>query len=538
MAVAFRASGNLPNRVGDIMKKSEQNRVKSAPRSRRAFLGSLIAGIGASRVLPTLYASGGSPEPQAPAPPTNVRLVSGSAPVSGAVLTQSDLMYLGSFKVPSGEGLSQALYYSVGAFSIRRGLDGRGPLTFLMSGPNQGVSGWEQFAMLREFTYPGESLSAPPVATTVQDWADIWNGKGTGIADTLNRPQDGYPILWGLYYDQSTNLLWWTYQTPYNSVWNPSIGCTLLNPDGTAKGFGPWRTSTHSGKTGGFITPIPSGFQQYVGGKTHVLGAAPHVQNSVTAFGGELQAVSLPPKETTPDVVSNSNASIVTQALLDYDINNPQPRNVSGLILCTWNCGLRNPPAGCSGNYDSTKGGAMSPAAPYFSGANPGSSLLLDWMDTCSWIDTGSKRGIVQFGQLIDTIPGHVYEDGGGVCHSWYGPGTCVHGQVDATHPATGPGAGTLASTVWIWDPNDLVAVAKGSASPHSPLPRSTCLVTQLANAGSIGAGINGTGGKYRWGQSHYDPVTGKLFVSEKMVDAYGCCTFVPRIHVFQVAQS
>jgi len=39
------------------MKKTfKQNRVNSPLRSRRSFLGSLIAGIGISRVLPTLYA--------------------------------------------------------------------------------------------------------------------------------------------------------------------------------------------------------------------------------------------------------------------------------------------------------------------------------------------------------------------------------------------------------------------------------------------------------------------------------------------------
>jgi len=454
-------------------------------------------------------------------------------PTAPGLLTKDDIAYLGSFKVPAGEGIGQTLYFSAGNFALRRGANGNGALTFLMSGPRQTVSGWEQFAMLREFTYPGESISSPPVASTVQDYNDIWAGKSAGKA-VLKSPTDGNPILWGLYYDQATNLLWWTYQTPYNIDHNPSIGCTALNADGSVAGvYGPWRTSTHSGKTGGFIVPIPAAYRQHFGGRTHVLGAPPHVQNSVTGFGGQVHGFALPAKETPPDSI-NGGTSIITQALLDYDINNPQPRDVSGLRLCQWNC-TTNPVAGCSGPYDSSKGGSLSMPAPYFSGANPGGGYLLDWMDTCAWIDTGTKRGIVQFGQLVDTIPGHNYEDGGGVCHNWYGPGTCSHGQVDVSHSATGPGAGTLASKVWIWDPNDLIPVSDGLASPHSPLPRTTCLVTELSGAGSIGAGINGTGGKYRWGQAQYDAVSGKLFVSEANHDGYGCCTFVPRIHVFQI---
>jgi hypothetical protein len=459
----------------------------------------------------------------------------GTEPTRSGLLSSADFRYLGSFKVPAGE-IGQTLYYSQGCFALRRGLDGGGPLTFLMSGPRQSVSGWTTAPMVREFDYPGESLSQPPVASTVRDWQDIWGGKQSGRA-VLRTPTDGAPMLWGLWYDQTTNLLWWTYQTPYNMDHNPSLGCAALNGDGSTAAYGPWRTAVHSGKTGGFLLPIPPSFRAYVGGRTHVVGSAPHVQNGVTGFGAQLHAISLPDKTTLPDATFDERAAITVQTLLDYDIRHPQPRDVSGLRLCQWNC-TTHPQSDCQGIYDSAKGGTLTTPAPFFSGSNPGGSYLLDWMDTCCWIDTGSRRGIIQFGQLVDTIPGHVYEDGGGICHNWYGPGTCAHGQVDASHPATGPGAGSLASTVWIWDPDDLVAVAMGHAAPYTALPRTTCLVTELAGAGSIGAGISGTGGKYRWGQSHYDPVTGKLFVSEPNHDKYGCCTFVPRMHVFQVAQA
>jgi hypothetical protein len=421
------------------------------------------------------------------------------------VLTASDLTYLGSFKVPVGEGPSQTLYYSAGYFALRRGRDGSGPLTFLMTGPRQTVSGWDKFPRLREFSYPGEDLTTPPAASVVRDYADIY-----GSRMVIATPTDGGPITYGLWYDQVANVLWWTYQTAYNLDHNASLGATQFNADGTVTVYGPWRTSAHSGKTGGFIVPIPQAFRAYVGGKTHVVGAPPHVQNSACGFGGQLHALSLPALTAPPDTAGQM--SITTQALLDFDITHPQPRDVSGMLPC-----------------------GMTAPQPYFSGAMPGLSALLDWMDTAAWIDTETLRGIVQFGQLVDAIQGHVYEDGGVRSHSWYGGGTCPHGQIDHNHPSTGPGAGTLASMCWIWDPNDLIAVAQGTRTPHDITPTTTCRINALPQAAPIGPGLNGSGGRYRWGQAHYDPITKKLFVSEFNRDQYGCCTFVPRIHVFKV---
>jgi hypothetical protein len=444
---------------------------------------------------------------------------------TGTVLTQNDITYLGSFKVPAGEGLAQPFVSSWGNLTYRYVGN---QLRFMMSGPSQQISGWTQWPMITEMAYPGESLTAPPNAVVTSQWSDIWNGKANG-GMAVTASDSGHGILYGIYFEPTTNLLWWSYSTVYEGVsHNPSIGCTLLNGDGTATGFGPWRTTIHSGMACGYILPIPTSFLPYTNGKTLIIGNPPHAANGTAPFGASMQMWTPISRNAPPDPLNSAQASIATTSLLSFDIHNPQAR-VASFKMCNWNCALPGAPAGCNGIYDTSKGGILSDPAPVFGG---GGANLLDWMDTCAWIDTGSKRGIIQFGQMVDTVAGHAYEDGGSVCHNWYGPGTCVHGQVAHAWAATGPGAGSIASQVWIWDPNDLVPIARGQATPYSPKPASTFRVGALSSSLGVETGL------YRWGQSVYDPVSGKLFISEKNVDKYGCCTYVPRIHVFRIAQS
>lgn len=464
----------------------------------------------------------------------------GAPPLPAGILQGTDFTYIGSFKLP---GNGDVLYRSSGTFAIRRGTDGSGPLTFIISGQAHEVSGWQAFPLYREVSYPGEDLSSPPTASIVKDY--------TGVSDYLTHallvPSDDCgvanvngPLTWGLHYDQTTNLLWASYQTCYNDSQNPILITQTLNSDGTITAYGPWASTAASGKTGGFIQPIPAAAQASVGGHTIFVGSPPHVQNDVTGFGGQVWIGDLVPKTTTPDTPGSGTHAISLTPVLDYDITDPQPRNVSALKLTNWNCTANPSDPACGGNpYSSGLGGTIMDAAPFFGGSFPGGSYLLDWQSTGEWIVTPSKRGFCQFGVLADTIPGHVYESGDGTCHLWYGPGTDFYGQIDATHPATGPGAGTLAFVYWIWDPNDLVNVYNGGSTPTTPLPTETGLWTALPGASGLPGGYDGTGydGKYIFGQTQYDAVSGKLFVSLKNIDT-AFSGPIPRIFVFQVNQS
>jgi hypothetical protein len=278
------------------------------------------------------------------------------------------------------------------------------------------------------------------------------------------------------------------------------------------------------------------------------------VQNSVTGHGAELWVTDFPDKTTTPDTTTATHAMTVT-ALLDFNINHHQPRPGANYKLSNWNC--TNDPsniacgAQCPGeggaagsdpacNYSSGLGGTLSDAAPYYGGVASGDDNLLEWMSTASWIDTGNKRGIVQFGVLIDTVPGHTYGSVDQIDHLWYGPNPDFYGQFDPTYAGTGPATETLSLSYQIWDPNDLVAVYNGSVTPYSPTPASTGLMADLPNAagGGFPAGVNGSGydQRYVFGQSQYDATTGKLFISLKNVNNVGGSPF-PRIYVFQVNQ-
>ena len=84
------------------MKKNRKNSVRAASAartgvSRRRFLGSVVAGVGASSLLQSQFGIASS-VPETPTPPTpqNVRIVTGKP-----VLTASDFQYAGLFTLPA-----------------------------------------------------------------------------------------------------------------------------------------------------------------------------------------------------------------------------------------------------------------------------------------------------------------------------------------------------------------------------------------------------------------------------------------------------
>ena len=117
-----------------------------------------------------------------------------------------------------------------------------------------------------------------------------------------------------------------------------------------------------------------------------------------------------------------------------------------------------------------------------FGGQDPASGEN-DTMKSGVWIDLPDKHGLVYFGQLVTTPDGYTApNDPDGFVHMWYGDpaskGTayqhCCHGQDDPWWYATGPGAHFRVPMGWIYNPNDLVATAKGQADLWSRTPVST----------------------------------------------------------------
>jgi hypothetical protein len=142
----------------------------------------------------------------------------------------------------------------------------------------------------------------------------------------------------------------------------------------------------------------------------------------------------------------------------------------------------------------------------------------------------------------VDTIGGHDYQHGMTIAHNWYGTNTkpanpgdpgnsCPHGQIATSSLATGPGAGSLAGQAWIYNPDDLIAVALGNANTYDPNPASTFRISSIPNCTISEESAM----CYKFNGCYFDAATNKLFLAESQADHEGCCAFMPRVHVFQV---
>src|SRR5215831_14006285 len=457
------------------------------------------------------------PDPPEPIPPE---------PPSGetTLLTPGDLEYLGSY-VPDAvnEGLANWGNYSWGVPAFRW-IDGVKHM--YLRGPNEMISGYPQWPALVLWRVPTPTKGSPASCTAVRTWAAITGGQpgtyDTGVMQAYGEAAVMYPITW----ISEFNLLAWQYSGIYNGNYsNPVLGYTELRDDGSTRVFGPWRPDLHSKKMNASLVPIPASFHQYIGGAKWAAGGKTHSQIEGGNIGAGLHVFNLPDPSTPPDhVYPDQHASYHAQSLLDYDCQNPQPRELSATYdLCNWACALPNPPAACTGIYDSSQGGPVHPAMPFFSGSKPAAASCVDWLEQFCWIETATKRGILYCGQANLTPEGHERK------HNWYGSNPCAHGQVDLSWQATGPGGGYVATIGQIFDPQDLVSVGRRLRSPRSAKPFQEFLWNSIcpetgAQAGCISA----------LSAVVFDPVDETVTLTQR-IGYMRNYTAMPRFFVFKV---
>jgi hypothetical protein len=478
-----------------------------------------------------------------------------SLPTSGAVadnlcstnragvLSQNDLRYLGSFKMPS-DGAFDSTHPPFNMHASGGAITGRtvsGTTTLLVQGPVWG-SGQTGAPDVMEMTIPTPSIASPPRATFVQRWLDVRNGRAL-TKDGLGAQINGICID-----PDNPNHLWVGYKQYYCNNSDPCTILAVLNNDGTCTSHGPWRhgngayggPEASSGAVFASLTTIPESWRAHTGGKR--LASMGYNQSHLNGLPGgcNLHAWAPLSPSTPPSAVGNpSDYAISDTPLLFYDrLSHRQPRTPN-YKRCGWNS---NQP-----EYDATKGAWIHEVDNYWWGAP---EVGKDIATASVFVDTGTKHGLLFFGQLVGTVAGHTYENGSPQeCHSWYGvnavdkngkrqgdPGynganSCPHGQNDPTWQATGPGAGTIAGYCWIYDPSDLIPVANRSADPWSPVFTEEFLISSITDCTipTLTPRIRCYGGAW------YDPLTKRIYVSDSEVDKEGCCAYVPRIHVFQV---
>jgi len=383
---------------------------------------------------------------------------------------------------------------------------------------------------------------APPTMSIVKDW----NAGVRGAAAPLY--PNGQPVhdvngrtVKGLIYDPDLNGLWYSYLAVYNvgPTHDPSIGYIQLN-DGTgvASGYGPWRHRVRSPYTGGYGFHVPSAWRSYFGNRELVFGAETATRG---AMGFSLNPTARPASPTTLPYDEAGDYYNVTNGP-----GNPQPRwsldsasavahgdgNTTGKAYQRpanfLNCGWQDywstgstyskprtyPPPGDN------------PAVSYDPAGNGGvpGKCNMDAIDTitgATFIDTGTKYGVVCFGVLV--WPSDDYP----TPHSWYGvennavSGTpnaphCSHGQICPTgNSGTGYYASGLAPYWWIFDPAELQKGYNGTTPKDEVQP--THEFDGRNMHGNHATAIARMKAPTRWYQTgaYYDAVDGILYAME-----------------------
>jgi hypothetical protein len=386
--------------------------------------------------------------------------VSSSAPVNPSLLHTSDFTYLGFVTMPPDDQPNGVKFsYSMGALTGRKvGSD----INLLICG-SQAETGWPD--PVYEIKYNGTGT----VCTLVQNWWDVTLGGKVGSSN----PKPTRGLLW----DEVAGQLLWSYQDQYNVGfdWNPSFGSTILSLP-TVQPFGPWRTSQFSGFTAGYMMPVPSAYQATLQGRI-LCGAPIGSGNSGSPWGVASSACNVPANSTPPDGYQDGHVSVPVTTLIYSDISNKQSRP-NDVDDCGWthygeggdfaHQPQANPVQDGSGcNIDGAFCGVQFGQVDVFT--------ALDNVTASVWINGTTKQGVVFMGQLARTVASlsGSYPPDGRV-HTWYGPAQvfgslkmCAHGQNDTHYgnEATGPGTVSMQSSMWIYDPADLLAVALGSKS-------------------------------------------------------------------------
>lgn len=518
------------------MKKDRKSppRARNASRtavSRRRFLGSVAAGVGASSLLQSQFGIVSSVlEAQSPARPQNVRIVTGTQ----NLLAPSDFRYLGSVGLPLGDGQIIRFGFSTGSLAGRV-VGGETHLFATMA--QQGAGGAANADQVVEVRYNGIGSRT----TVVTNWGDVTKGKRvTGHGNAA-------PIR-GLLWDTVSNQLFWAYGDNYNAgsaSWDPSIGTSILagsNNSGVTA-YGPWRTAQLSQRTRGYLYALPSAIQTALGGKRIASGAPITSGNQTSPFGAFATAWTPPTNATPADTVANTRPAISPCTDLIYtDIVNRQARTAD-CDQCGWTHYGESNRSGNQPQNNPTQNGSGCTVNGDLCGvtlrAIGGVFNTLDQFTAATWIDGPSKQGVVYIGQLCKTMSGQTYA-GNGRNHVTYGPTQgpgihlCPHGQNGIRYcGSTGDSTQTMLSAFYIYNPADLLRVANGTKTAVSVTPVTDCYdMSLISHNGAAFPQI--ASGLYAYGGCWFEPVSKLLFVTQCGAEAWAN-EGQPIVHVFSV---
>lgn len=189
------------------------------------------------------------------------------AALARPVFRPDRLEYLGSARLPASvDGFTTA--YGSGTLTHRYVGDKLRFFSTVHWGPALGNSG------VFEFELPpllGKTIPSTSDCRVVKWWGDVYGG----LKELNPKPAICHCLKYVRDPDTLEEMLFWTFGPEYSdsaTQLRESIGVTMLSPATDPPFVGTWRANCSAQFTRGGVTPIPSWFAPFVGGRAYALG--------------------------------------------------------------------------------------------------------------------------------------------------------------------------------------------------------------------------------------------------------------------------
>lgn len=455
-----------------------------------------------------------------------------------SVISPSDISYVGAIRMPQN-GVDTSGSYG--------GLTGRivdGQVHLFVYGIHR--LNLSQSDFVYELGDPGAGYNpdytAAPRATLIKDWGDIYHGKrqtweSNGSAVDLSTWQ----IPDGLYWNEQTQLLYWTYFDTYNTTARPDwgLGATSLDlASGTSTAYGPWRTKAVDADGRAFYGPWRCRYLLNNPSNNSMLcGSGQTSGVHTTPWGPDLYGGRPWPTAATPSGFGSPDLNLPDRLLEYYFMGNQQSANyvdnqgkVHGNLRAfrrTVNKPVFEP---FPSNYQNL---TVNPAL----NNGVGSWTDMDFTTGGIWLNLTNKRGVIFSAALSGSavqdptspLAGHVWYRNSGLGHD-----TCTHG-ISSPVPITGPVSTASFPALIIYNPDDLLAVKGGQMQDYRVDPVAVLDLEQAFNIKTAPITVVGAAKSVRG--FYFDPVRKYLFVLANRADdtRAGPVFLESLIHVFRI---
>jgi hypothetical protein len=502
----------------------------AAPKSsHRRFLGLVILGA----VIAPFVATTGSGV-------TSTTSSNLQCATSRPVISQNDITYLGALRIPA-TGVDTT--YAYGGLTGRT-VNGRTRLFLYGNTVSQDPT-------LKDWVYeiedPGSGYNSDytqaPRATLITNWGDIYHGKRVEYMPDGTTSFSGYTTPEGLYWNENTQLLYWTYYNAYNVVGAPDfgMGATSLDNPSTASStsYGPWRTIVTDGDGTSRYGPWRC-LYMFANPLDGSMMCGSHIQSGAAGspWGPDAYGGASWPTRSTPGGFNSQDYRLPSRYLEYYYPGGSSGNYIdqNGLVHGQLRSARRNFEPPVWENYTAIGNMTVRANPSLNGGINSWSEV--DVTTGAVWLELTNKRGVI-FSNFLAGSTSQNVNDCTGAAHEWYSnvgvnppDGACSHGCIGGW--PTGPGSTAAFPAFTIYDPDDLIAVQTGAKTDFTIEPRSVIDLERSYGIHTAGLNIPGAG-KYIRG-IYFDPVRKYLFVlANQSDDTLGPYMIESLIHVFAI---